>query len=192
MASAAGRSGKACVPERSSRGDGAKDRSWLLPVFAVERLLRAVVLVSVGLILLTHAHADWADLARRFAERVGLDPSHNETGRLISGLGGFGSRRAQRDGAIAIGYGLLETVEGYGLLRRRRWGEYLTIVSTALLLIPEVQELLKHPTGLKVGGLILNVIIVVYLVIRLFRRRRNDFTSRSASGAGGPAGTGVR
>lgn len=174
MASAAGRSGraKAYAPERSSRGDGAKDRSWLLPVFAVERLLRAVVLVSVGLVLLTHAHADWADLARRFAERVGLDPSHNETGRLISGLGGFGVRRAQRDGAIAIGYGLLETVEGYGLLRRRRWGEYLTIVSTALLLIPEVQELFKHPTGLKVGGLVLNVIIVVYLVIRLLRRRR--------------------
>lgn len=172
MASAAGRSGKAYVPEQSSRGDGAKDRSWLLPVFAVERLLRAVILISVGLILLTHAHADWADLARRFAERVGLDPSHNETGRLISGLGGFGARRAQRDGGIAIGYGLLETVEGYGLFRRRRWGEYLTIVSTALLLIPEVHELLKHPTGLKVGGLVLNVIIVGYLVIRLFRRRR--------------------
>jgi uncharacterized membrane protein (DUF2068 family) len=44
-------------------------------------------------------------------------------------------------------------------------------VSTALLLIPEAQELLKHPTGLKVGGLVLNVVIVIYLVIRLIRRR---------------------
>ncbi|MGH3575814.1 MAG: DUF2127 domain-containing protein, partial [Pseudonocardiaceae bacterium] len=39
-------------------------------------------------------------------------------------------------------------------------------------LFPEVQELLKHPTGLKVGGLALNVVIVVYLIIRLVRRRR--------------------
>ena len=44
--------------------------------------------------------------------------------------------------------------------------------STALLLIPEVQELHKHPTGLKIGGLVVNVVIVIYLVVRLIRRRR--------------------
>lgn len=77
----------------------------------------------------------------------------------------------QRDGAIAIAYGALEAAEGYGPLRRRSWGEYPTVVSTALLAIPEVQELLKHPTGLKIGALALNVVIVLYLVIRLVRRR---------------------
>ncbi len=61
-------------------------------------------------------------------------------------------------------------MEGYGLLRRRQWAEYLTVVSTALLLFPEIQELFKHPTGLKVGGLALNMVIVVYLIIRLVRR----------------------
>ena len=45
-------------------------------------------------------------------------------------------------------------------------------MATTLLFIPEVQELLKNPTGLKVGGLLLNVVIVVYLIIRLIRRRR--------------------
>lgn len=166
MASAGGVS----VAGRSARVQGARDRSWLLPVFAVERTLRAVVLIGVGLILVTHAHADWADVGRRVAERAGLDPSRNETGRLIAGLGGFGPRRALRDGLIAVGYGVLEGVEGYGLFRRRIWGEYLTIVSTALLLIPEVQELLKHPTGLKVAGLVLNAVIVLYLMVRLLRR----------------------
>ncbi|MGH3783173.1 MAG: DUF2127 domain-containing protein [Pseudonocardiaceae bacterium] len=141
-------------------------------MLAVERGLRAVLLVGVGLILLTHTHTDWADPARRFAEQIGLDPSRNETGRLISRLAGFGPRQAWRDGSIAIGYGLLEAVEGYGLFRRRQWAEYLTVVSTALLFFPEVQELFKHPTGLKVGGLVLNVVIVVYLIMRLVRRRR--------------------
>jgi uncharacterized membrane protein (DUF2068 family) len=172
VASAAEWSGKADVPEQSTRKDDGQDRSRLLPVLAVERVIRAALLIGVGLILLTHMHADWADLARRFVGRVGLDPSHNETGRLISHLAGLGPRQAQRDGAIAIGYGALEAVEGYGLLRRRQWAEYLTVVATALLFIPEVQELLKHSTGLKVGALLLNVVIVVYLVIRLVRRRR--------------------
>lgn len=172
MASAAKQSRKAYPPEPSTRSDGAQDQGRLLPVLAVERMLRAVLLAGVGLLLLTHAHTDWTDLVRRFAEQVGLDTSRNETGRLISRLAGFAPRHAQRDGAIAIGYAVLEAVEGYGLLRRRPWGEYLTVVSTALLLIPEVQELFKHPTGLKVGGLTLNVVIVIYLVIRLIRRAR--------------------
>jgi uncharacterized membrane protein (DUF2068 family) len=171
MASAAKQSGKAAAPERSDRRDGTRDHSRLLPILAAERLLRAVLLVGIGLILLIHAHADWADLARRFAEQLGFDPSRNETGRLISRLAGFTPRQVQRDAAIALGYGVLEAVEGYGLARRRQWGEYLTVVSTALLLIPEVQELLRHPTGLKAGGLALNVVIVIYLVIRLIRRR---------------------
>ncbi len=172
MVPAAEQFGTARTPQRSADHRGSKDRDRLLPLLAVERGLRAVVLIGVGLVLLTHAHTDWTDLGRRFAEQVGLDPSRNETGRLIARLAGFGPRQAQRDGMIAVGYGALEAVEGYGLLRRRRWGEYLTIVSTALLLIPEVQELLKHPTWLKAGGLVLNVLIVIYLISRVIRRRK--------------------
>ena len=90
MASAAERSGNAGQLERSTHGDGGPDLSRLLPMLAAERLLRAVFLVGVGLIPLTHAHADWADLARRLIGQLGLDPSRNEIGRLISGLAGWG------------------------------------------------------------------------------------------------------
>ena len=160
--------------EHKGPGGDERDRSRLLPVLAGERALRALVLIGVGVILLAHTRTDWADVARSFAERAGLDPSRNETGRLISRLAGFGPHQAQRDGGIAIGYGLLEGVEAYGLLRRRPWGEYLTVISTALLFIPEIQELLTKPTVLKIVALLLNIVIVGYLVIRLIRRRRNN------------------
>ena len=155
----------------TSRGGAGSSR--LLPVLAAERALRAIILIGVGLILLTHLHTDWADTARHLITRAGLDPSSNETGKLITGLTNVGPEQAVRDGAIAVAYGMLEAVEGYGLIRRRTWGEYLTILSTALLLIPEVQELTKHPTDLKIIGLVLNIIIVAYLVIRLLRGRRH-------------------
>jgi uncharacterized membrane protein (DUF2068 family) len=121
MVPAAKQPGKTDAPERSSRNDSAQDQSRLLPVLAVERTLRAMLLIGVGLILLTHAHTDWTDLARRLAQQLGLDPNHNETGRLISRLAEFGPRQAQRDGGITLAYGVLEAVEGYGLLRRRSW-----------------------------------------------------------------------
>ena len=145
-----GRAGAHPTPaSSSSTTSGGGGSSKLLPVLAAERALRAVILIGIGLILLTHLHTDWADTARHLITRAGLDPSSNETGKLITGLSSVGPEQAVRDGAIALAYGALEAVEGYGLLRRRTWGEYLTILSTALLLIPEVQELTKRPTDLK-------------------------------------------
>jgi uncharacterized membrane protein (DUF2068 family) len=62
---------------------------------------------------------------------------------------------------------MLEGFEAYGLFRKRRWGEILTVVATALLFIPEVWELLARPSAFKVGALVVNAAIVVYLLYRL-------------------------
>jgi glyoxylase-like metal-dependent hydrolase (beta-lactamase superfamily II) len=72
VASVAQRSGAADAPQQFTRRNGDKERSRLLPVLAVERLIRAVLLIGVGLILLTHMHTDWADVARGFVAGLGL------------------------------------------------------------------------------------------------------------------------
>ncbi|MBV9058828.1 MAG: hypothetical protein JO296_10445 [Pseudonocardiales bacterium] len=98
MAPAAEQSGTARAPQRSADHRGSQDRDRLLPLLTVERGLRAVVLIGVGVVLVTHAHADWTDLGRRFAEQVGLDPSRNETGRLIARWRGSGHGRPSGTG----------------------------------------------------------------------------------------------
>lgn len=70
---------------------------------------------------------------------------------------------------LAIGayfYAALEFVEGIGLLRRRRWAEYLTLIAT-LIPIPfiEIPELLAKFTDVRLGTLIINIAIVIYLII---------------------------
>ncbi len=76
---------------------------------------------------------------------------------------------------FAIGaylYAALELVEGFGLLRRRRWAEYLTLVAT-IIPIPflEIPELLAKFTYIRLGALLINIAIVIYLIIarKLFR-----------------------
>lgn len=139
----------------------------LVPWIAAERTFRAVLLVGVGVVLLTHLHADWASAVRRTAQSLGLDPAKTGISRLAAKAGALRPTKLEEYGLIAIGYGALEGAEGYGLWRRRRWGEYLTVVATALLIIPEVWEIAKKPTLLKVAALVVNVAIVVYLVRRL-------------------------
>ena len=75
-------------------------------------------------------------------------------------------------GSAALAYGALEAVESYGLFKRRRWGEWLTVVATSLLFIPELWELTKSISLLKIGALIVNALVVAYLVWRL-RTNRN-------------------
>ena len=62
--------------------------------------------------------------------------------------------------------GLLLT-EGIGLLFRKRWAEYFTIITTAGLIPIEVYELSRRVSTPKVAVLIINVAIVAYLVRRV-------------------------
>jgi len=75
--------------------------------------------------------------------------------------------------AIAsLAYGAVFLVEGVGLLRRRRWAEWLTVVVTASFIPFEIYELVRHPGAGKVAALALNLAIVVYLAVRRLKDRR--------------------
>ncbi|MEA2372742.1 MAG: hypothetical protein QOH12_3136 [Solirubrobacteraceae bacterium] len=132
-------------------------------------MLRAVGLVAIGLVLITHPHTDWGKTITDLAQHVGLDPSRNGIQRVIAKVQAISPNKYTVFGIIAIAYGVLEGVEGYGLWRRRVWAEYLTVVATSLLFIPEIIELSKSLTPLKISALLVNIAVVVYLAFRLRR-----------------------
>ncbi len=155
------------MPEGVDTGRGA----GLLPWIAAERAVRALLLLALGIVLITHAQANWGHVVAHVARSLGLDPASNGIHRLIIDAHRLSPRRVEVYGAVAIGYAVLEGAEAWGLWRRRRWGEYLTVAATSLLFIPEIWELVKKPSALKAGGIVVNALIVAYLVRRLRRRR---------------------
>jgi uncharacterized membrane protein (DUF2068 family) len=74
-------------------------------------------------------------------------------------------------------YALLHLVEGTGLVLRRRWAEYLTVVATGSLLPLEFYEIARKFSVLRVGVLAINLAIVAYVIARL-RRRSSRFIGR--------------
>jgi uncharacterized membrane protein (DUF2068 family) len=145
--------------------------SGLLPWIAAERAVRVVVLLAVGVVLVSNAHREWGDSILGAARHFGFDPSENGIRRVAEKANMLSPKKLVAFGIIGIGYGVLDGAEAYGLYRRRRWGEYLTVVATSLLFIPEIWELINKPSLLKVAGLVANAGIVAYLVYRL---RRNE------------------
>ncbi len=63
-------------------------------------------------------------------------------------------------------YCVLELVEAIGLLKEKRWAEYLTAVATAGFLPFEIIELSRRVTVIRVGALVINLLILFWLLYR--------------------------
>jgi uncharacterized membrane protein (DUF2068 family) len=143
----------------------------LLPWIAAERALRGLLLAGVGVYLATHTHADLGSVGAHIAKTIELNPQRGIAHDIVQKLGELDRRKIVWFAAGALGYGVLELVEGVGLFLRRRWAEWLTVVATSLLVPLEVYELAKKPSMLKAGGLVVNVLVVLYL-LRVVRRKK--------------------
>jgi uncharacterized membrane protein (DUF2068 family) len=169
---------EAPVPER---GKALRQRT-ILRVLAVERVIRAFVLIAAGYGVFRFESAQTAlrdtvgrllPAARPLAEQFGVDLDRSA---LVADLNKVLHARAGTLTLVAVGllaYGGLELVEGVGLWLARRWAEYLTVVATAAFLPYEVFELFRSVTATKVVAFLINLAAVVYLVLakRLFGAR---------------------
>ena len=72
-------------------------------------------------------------------------------------------------GLVSLGYAGMLLAEGIGLWLEFTWAAYLTVVSTSLLLPFELYEIIERVSMLRVGVLLLNLVIVLYLVSQLKR-----------------------
>jgi uncharacterized membrane protein (DUF2068 family) len=70
-------------------------------------------------------------------------------------------------------YSALLLTEGTGLLFGKRWAEYFTIIATSSFIPLEVYELAKRVSAPRLALLLINVAVVVYLVVELWRSRKN-------------------
>lgn len=155
----------------TSAADRPRSRRFLR-LIALERIVRGALLLAAGIYLLFHLNRDFGRLAERVMRAIELDPRRPFFHRIVVYLHHLHASELRVAALFALGYGVLELVEGTGLWLDQLWAEYLTVIATSLLVPLELYELVRHPTALKAGGLAVNVLIVAYLVHLLRRRTR--------------------
>ena len=154
------------------RGKELRDE-LILRVFAVERFIRFVVFAAAAYGVWRFKY-DRADIQRAFnndlpAIRVlyrdlGFNVDHSKLLGLIQHSFTLDARTLTW---LAIGlaaYALIELTEGVGLWLGQRWGEYFAMVATSVFLPYEIYDLTVKITWLRVGALVINLLLVVYLV----------------------------
>lgn len=90
---------------------------------------------------------------------------------LLHWLGEATPTRLEITGLVALAYAAVLGTEGVGLWMAKSWAELFSVAVTASLIPFEVWEVARGVTVLRVGVLVLNVAVVVYLARHVTRER---------------------
>ncbi|MGA2623259.1 MAG: DUF2127 domain-containing protein [Bacteroidota bacterium] len=140
-------------------------------LIALFKLLKAVLLAIVAVGALSLVNRDIAEKVGRWVAVVHVDPDNRYIQKLMTKLTTLDPRRLEAIGAGTIIYAAIFTIEGIGLLMRKRWAQYLTVVTTALLIPLEIYEVFSHTKIPRIVLLIVNTAIVWYLARRLAHKQ---------------------
>ena len=133
-----------------------------------------LLLVGLGVGLFSHAQADLAEESAHLVASLRLDPDNHYIHSAIEKVSGIKPKQLRAIGAGTFLYALLYLVEGGGLLLRRHWAEYLTVVATGLFIPLEIYEVARRASPIRVGLLAINLAIVAYLVVQLRRKGHEE------------------
>ena len=145
------------------------EHDTFIKVIIIDKAVRGVVLIVLGVGLLVAGHNGWLDQWADYAEnQLNLNVGHGIIVELLlralAYVGSFNHITLLALGALA--YAGLEATEAIGLAMQRRWAEYLTVIATGILIPYEAYEVIRHPSLFKVGALALNLAVVGYLAYR--------------------------
>jgi uncharacterized membrane protein (DUF2068 family) len=159
--------------KKRGRSKGSKESGTaILILIALFKLVKALLLIAVGIGALRLLHKDVGSVLEHWVEVLRVDPDNHFVHSLLVRLFAVTPKQLEALGAGTFFYAALLLTEGVGLLMRKHWAEYFTVITTALLIPLEVFEMVKHLTTTKVVVLVINVAIVVYLIQRIRGRRR--------------------
>jgi uncharacterized membrane protein (DUF2068 family) len=139
----------------------------LLRLIAAFKLLKAGLLIALGVGAFKLLHKDMAQAIEHVIEALRLDPANHFIDAAVAKASNLSAEQIKKLGVGSFIYAGLFLTEGVGLWLVKRWAEWLTVIITSSLVPLEIYEIHRHPTPAKVVVLALNVAIVVYLIFRI-------------------------
>ena len=148
-----------------------------LALIAVFKLVKGALLLLVGVGLLKLMHAEIATLFSRLIEALHLNADSRIIHALVLKVDALQPHSVLVVALVSLGYAGMLLLEGVGLWLERSWAAYLTVISTSLLLPFELYEVIDRMSILRVGVLLLNLVIVLYLFRQLKQHTLRSRTS---------------
>jgi len=148
----------------ASRKEG---RETTLLLIALFKLLKGVLLLIVAFGALRMLHRDISSAVIHWVDLLRIDPDNRFIHKIIVKSFGIGEKQLRAISAGTFFYAGILLTEGVGLLMKKHWAEWFTVISTAVFIPLEIYEMFHRFTPVRVGVFLLNIAIVWYLVNRI-------------------------
>lgn len=153
---------KTSTRARSGRG---------LVVIGAYRVLEGVLLVAAGVGALHLLRGDYEATLLHWVHVLRIDPDNHYIHATLVRIFSMDPHKLRELSAGTFIYAGLRFVEGFGLMARKRWAEWLTVIATAVFIPLEVWEMARRFTYVRVGFFVINVLVVAYLIWSIRTRR---------------------
>ena len=143
----------------------------LLRLIALFKLLKAALLITVGVGALRLVHTDVTALVEKWVARFGLNPGSRYVGHIIVESASLTPNRIKDLGVGSLLYAALFLTEGVGLWLAKGWAVWFSTIITSSLVPLEVREIYRHPSSTRVFVLVINIAVVAFLLHRIRSQR---------------------
>jgi uncharacterized membrane protein (DUF2068 family) len=142
----------------------------VLRVIAIFKLIKAALLLCAAAATRQLLKGQVAETLQRWNDLLRVSPNGGGAHLLqtaIAWISGLSHKTLELFAVATLIYAALFTVEGVGLLMRKRWAEYITVILTTALIPIELYEIYVHANWTKLIIILINVLIVIYLIWHL-------------------------
>jgi uncharacterized membrane protein (DUF2068 family) len=143
---------------------------WVRTI-GVLKAVKGVLLLAVATGGMRLLHKDVADEVTRWIERLNMDPHNHWFQKVVEKLADLDSRKLLVYTIGTFFYAGLFLTEGIGLILAQYWAEWFAVIITGSFLPLEGYEVIKKFQWFKVGVMIVNAAIVVYLVLKIRQKK---------------------
>lgn len=156
---------------------------WIVVIGAL-KLVEAALFVLLGVGVMRILHKDLVDEVWRLLTAMRFDPEGRFASLLLDKVALISPLRLKEISAAAFAHAGLDILEGTGLVLRKIWAEFVTLVVSALFLPLEFFAIARHVTWGRVGITAVNAAVVIYLIFHVQMRLRERRHRLEQAGAG--------
>lgn len=134
-----------------------------LRAIATVEALKGIAVLLLGVILVfVHTHVE--DFTQNVLFHLHIDTDETFGHAIMAAAAKLSDARLATILAAAAVYASVRFIEAWGLWYRRVWAEWFALLSGALYLPWEILRIVERITWDRVGLLVVNVVIVVYML----------------------------
>lgn len=164
---------RAAIPRRAFKKQSSKEPfSFILFLIGLFKLVKALLLIAIGIGALRFLHKDLSNSVLHWAQVLRVDTDNRYIHGFLVRIFRVTPKQLKELSVGTFIYAGLFLTEGMGLLLRKHWAEYFTIITTGLFIPLEIYELVRHFTIVKLVVTVINALIVWYLVVRVRSRSK--------------------